>query len=110
MLDVIFLSYDEPTADENFELLQLFAPHAKRVHGVDGILNAHKECAKASSTNYFYVVDADAVIDELFTFKFTPSAYKEVCHLRQGGITPQIRAHSRGIVSLMPHAHQAIQG
>ena len=77
MLDVIFLSYDEPTADENFELLQLFAPHAKRVHGVDGILNAHKECAKASSTNYFYVVDADAVIDELFTFKFTPSAYKD---------------------------------
>jgi hypothetical protein len=77
LLDVIFLSYDEPTADENFELLQLFAPHAKRVHGVDGILNAHKECAKASSTNYFYVVDADAVIDELFTFKFTPSAYKD---------------------------------
>jgi hypothetical protein len=77
MLDVIFLSYDEPTADENFEILQLFAPHAKRVHGVDGILNAHKECAKASSTNYFYVVDADAVIDELFTFKFTPSAYKD---------------------------------
>ena len=77
MLDVIFLSYDEPTADENFELLQLFAPHAKRVHGVDGILNAHKECARASSTNYFYVVDADAIIDELFTFKFTPSAYKD---------------------------------
>jgi hypothetical protein len=77
LLDVIFLSYDEPTADENFELLQLFAPHAKRVHGVDGILNAHKECAKASSTNYFYVVDADAIIDELFTFKFTPSAYKD---------------------------------
>ena len=78
MLDVIFLSYDEPTADENFELLQLFAPHAKRVHGVDGILNAHKECAKASSTNYFYVVDADAIIDELFTFKFNPSNQKEV--------------------------------
>ena len=77
MLDVIFLSYDEPTADENFELLQLFAPHAKRVHGVAGILNAHKECAKASSTNYFYVVDADAIIDEQFSFRFTPSQHKE---------------------------------
>jgi len=77
MLDVIFLSYDEPTADENFELLQLFAPHAKRVHGVAGILNAHKECAKASSTNYFYVVDADAIIDEQFSFRFKPSQHKE---------------------------------
>ena len=77
MLDVIFLSYDEPTADENFGLLQLFAPHAKRVHGVAGILNAHKECAKASSTNYFYVVDADAIIDEQFSFRFKPSQHKE---------------------------------
>jgi hypothetical protein len=73
MLDVFFLSYDEISADENFQLLQLFAPHAKRVHGIDGILNAHKECAKQSSTGYFYVVDADAIIDEQFSFKFTPS-------------------------------------
>ena len=34
MLDVIQISYFEPYADDNFELLQLFAPHAKRVQGV----------------------------------------------------------------------------
>lgn len=73
MLDVFFLSYDEPTADENFELLQIFAPHAKRVHGIKGIFKAHKECAKQSTTNHFYVCDADCIIDEQFNFRFTPS-------------------------------------
>ena len=41
--DVFFLSYNEEFADENFELVQLVAPHAKRVHGIKGIFNAHKE-------------------------------------------------------------------
>jgi len=74
MLDVFFLSYDESFADDNFEILQMFAPNAKRVHGINGIFDAHKECARQSNTSHFYVIDADAVIDEQFTFKFTPSA------------------------------------
>jgi len=72
MLDVFFLSYDEPFADENFELLKLFAPHAKRVHGIKGIFEAHKECAKQSKTGHFYVCDADCLVEEEFTFKFKP--------------------------------------
>jgi len=78
MLDVFFLSYNEPFADEHFELLKLFAPRAKRVHGVKGIFDAHKECARQSNTNYFYVCDADCILDEEFSFKFAPSAGKEV--------------------------------
>lgn len=74
MLDVFFLSYDEPYADDNFEILQMFAPNAKRVHGVKGIFEAHKECARQSKTNHFYVIDADAVIEEEFNFKFTPQS------------------------------------
>jgi hypothetical protein len=73
MLDVFFLSYDEQFADDNFELLKLFAPHAKRVHGIKGIFEAHQECARQSKTNHFYVCDADCIIDEQFSFKFTPS-------------------------------------
>jgi hypothetical protein len=72
MLDVFFLSYDEPFADENFELLQMFVPNAKRVHGIKGIFEAHQECARQSKTSHFYVIDADAVIEEEFTFKFAP--------------------------------------
>lgn len=72
MLDVFFLSYDEPFADENFELLQYFAPHAKRIHGISGIFEAHRMCAVQSNTSHFYVVDADALIHENFKFKFIP--------------------------------------
>lgn len=76
MLDVIQISYFEETADENFEILQMFAPHAKRVQGVKGIFNAHQAAAKIAETNCFYVVDADAVLEETFKFDFKPSSQK----------------------------------
>jgi len=74
MLDVFFLSYDEPFADDNFKILQMFAPNAKRVHGVKGIFDAHQECARQINTSHFYVIDADAIIEEEFSFKFTPQS------------------------------------
>ena len=74
MLDVIQISYYEETADENFEILQLFAPHAKRVEGVKGIFDAHQAAARIAETNHFYVVDADAVIEETFKFDFIPKS------------------------------------
>ena len=77
MLDVVQISYHESYADENFELLKLFAPHAKRVQGVKGIFEAHKAAAEIAETTNFYVIDADAVMDEQFTFKFSPSSNKE---------------------------------
>ena len=75
MLDVFFLSYNEPYADENFERLLSKAPHARRVNGIKGFTQAHQECARRSLTNNFYVVDSDAIILEDFEFYFTPSKY-----------------------------------
>lgn len=75
MLDVFFLSYNEPYADENYELLLEKAPHARRVNGIKGFTQAHQECARRSLTNNFYVVDSDAVIVDDFEFYFTPSKY-----------------------------------
>lgn len=75
MLDVFFLSYNEPYADENFELLKQKAPHARRVNGITGFTAAHQECARRSLTNNFYVVDSDAIIVDDFDFYFTPSKY-----------------------------------
>ena len=77
MLDVFMLTFGEPEADDNFAILQEKAPHAKRIDGIEGLLNAHKACAKESRTSYFYVCDADAVIQENFAFKFTPSDRRE---------------------------------
>lgn len=76
MLDVVQISYFEQEADENFEILKMFAPHAKRVQGVKGILKAHQAAAHIAETNNFYVVDADAVIEETFNFEFSPKSTK----------------------------------
>ena len=77
MLDVFFLSYDEPFADEHYELLQLVAPHAKRVHGIKGIYNGHKECARQAMTENFYVIDADAILELDFEFDFEPEWHQQ---------------------------------
>ena len=76
MLDVVQISYFEQTADENFEILKMFAPHAKRVEGVKGIFNAHQAAAHIAETNNFFVVDADAIIEETFKFNFRPLSTK----------------------------------
>jgi len=84
LLDVIQISYDEAEADENFAILQYYAPHAKRVQGVKGIFNAHQAAAKIAETSHFYVIDADAIIEEDFNFKFKPMANKlEYDHIPQ---------------------------
>jgi len=74
VLDVIFLSYNESNAEVNYQRLLEFAPHAKRVSGVKGILEAHQAAARKSMTNNFYVVDADAWIVDDFDFSYTPSS------------------------------------
>ena len=64
--DIVFISYQEPNADENYEKLLKRFPRAQRIHGVKGIHNAHKEAAKLCKTDLFYVVDGDALIMDDF--------------------------------------------
>jgi len=64
--DVIFISYDEPNADENYEHLLTLVKHAKRVHGVKGIDKAHKEAAKIAYSEHFFVIDGDTKVDDEF--------------------------------------------
>lgn len=73
--DVVFLSYDESNSDKNFELLKNKAPNAKRVHGVKGIHQAHYEAAKLCESDYFWVVDADAIIVDNFVFEYKIDFY-----------------------------------
>ena len=61
-IPVVFLSYDEPNADENFEYLKATHPNPKivhRVHGVKGFDAAHKAACNAASGDRFFTVDAD---------------------------------------------------
>ena len=64
--DVIFLSYDEPNAEENWADLLEKVPWAQRVHGVKGFDQAHKECANKSGTDNFITIDGDNKIDAEF--------------------------------------------
>ena len=68
--DIVFISFDEKDADANFEKLKERFPRIKRVHGVKGIHNAHKEAARISDTEMFWVVDADANVLKKFNFEF----------------------------------------
>jgi hypothetical protein len=74
-VDLIFLSYDEPYAEEHWKHLRKLYPYAQRVHGVKGILNAHKRCDSIAKTNAYYVVDGDEYILENFDFNSTPSEF-----------------------------------
>lgn len=77
MLDIIFLSYDEPYADENFHKLQERFPYASRVANVKGIDKAHLAASKKANTTFFYVVDADARVRPDFNFDYKPPVHKQ---------------------------------
>jgi len=69
-LDIVFLSYDESNAEENFLELKARFPRAKRVHGVKGIYHAHKAAGELSETHHFFLVDGDNKILEDFDFSY----------------------------------------
>lgn len=73
--DIVFISYNEIQADENFIKLSQKYPNSKRIHGVKGIHNAHIEAAKVCTTDYFWVVDADADIVDTFKFDYVVPFY-----------------------------------
>ena len=78
-LDIFHLSYKEPYADQTWEKLISKFPYARRVQGVKGIFEAHKRCAELAYTKSFYVVDADADLEDSFDFSFKPNKWDEHC-------------------------------
>ena len=73
--DIIFISYNEPQADENFSRLKARFPYAQRVQGIKGIHQAHIAAARKAFTKMFWVVDADAQILDTFNFDHVVSEY-----------------------------------
>ena len=78
-LDVIFISYDEPNADANWQRVLERVPFAQRVHGVDGIFEAHKAAAQLAQTDMFWVVDGDAEILDDWHFDYQPNIFNRDC-------------------------------
>ena len=57
----MFISYDEPNADYNFQELKKTIHWAARVHGVKGFAAAHREAGKNAATDYVVTVDGDTI-------------------------------------------------
>ena len=72
MYDIVFISYNETQAEENWSNLKDRFPYAKRVHGVKGIHQAHIEAAKIAVTDMLWIVDADAIVLDSFDFSYIP--------------------------------------
>jgi len=66
-LDIFYISYDEPNAEEHWADLLNKVPWAKRIHGVKGFDAAHKAAANQSETDRFITVDGDNIVmDDFF--------------------------------------------
>ena len=78
--DIVFISYDEPQADENWTRLTERFPNAKRIHGIDGMENALKAAAQASSTPWFYATFAKTRLHEDWDFSFVPDRWQSPKH------------------------------
>jgi hypothetical protein len=103
MYDIIFISYKEPNADENFKFLKQRFPHAQRVDGVKGIHQAHIAAAKKAFTKMFWVVDGDAIIVDDFYFNYVVSKYDLECvHVWQSKNPVNNLKYGYGGVKLLP--------
>jgi hypothetical protein len=101
--DIVFISYNEKTADENYANLKKRFPRAKRVHGVKGIHNAHIEAAKQTDTDMLWVVDGDAVIVDDFNFDHEASVYeKDIVHVWRSRNPINDLVYGYGGVKLLP--------
>ncbi len=72
MTEIFFLSYMESNADKNWHRLHQRFPHAQRLHGVQGVKNAHQKIAASAKAEFFFVVDGDNEVHD--TFDFEPPA------------------------------------
>jgi hypothetical protein len=64
MYDIFFISYQETNAETNWQRLKQRHPHAKRIHGVQGIDRVHIACNSLATTPFFWTVDGDNLVVE----------------------------------------------
>ena len=79
-MDIIFISYDEPSAEKRFNTLKEKYPRAKWCKGVSGQTLAYMTAAMMSETDYFFAVFPKLEIVDSFKFDFQPDRLKNACH------------------------------
>lgn len=103
MYDIVFISYQEPSADENYAALKARFPMAKRVHGIKGIHQAHIKAAKKCFTKMCWIVDADAIILNNFNFDYVvPEHQLDHVHVWRSQNPVNDLVYGYGGVKLLP--------
>ena len=105
MYDIIFISYNELNAEENYARLssRFSAPTLKRITGVVGIHNAHIAAAKKSMTKMFWVVDGDAEVLDTFNFDYqVPNNELDYVHVWRSQNPVNGLVYGNGGVKLLP--------
>jgi hypothetical protein len=101
--DVVFISYNEPNADNNYNNLLKKFPNAKRIHGVKGIHQAHIAAANLATTEMFYVVDGDAELLTDFNFNnHIPIIFRDHVHVWRSCNPINDLIYGYGGVKLLP--------
>jgi len=98
-MDIVFLSYDEPSAGKYWQLLKNKYPRAKRIQGVKGRTQAYHAAAAMSETDYFFAVFPTIELDEGFDFTFQPDRLREACHYI---------FHAKNPVNGLEYGHRAV--
>lgn len=101
--DRVFISYNEPNADENYAVILARFPNTLRISNVKGIHNAHIAAAKLCSTDMFWVIDGDARLDNNFNFDYVPSLHEtDVVHVWESINPINDLSYGYGGVKLLP--------
>jgi hypothetical protein len=98
-MDIVFLSYDEPSAEKHWKALKDKYPRAKRIQGVKGRTQAYHAAAAMSETDYFFAVFPTIELDDAFDFSFQPDRFKHSCHYI---------FHARNPVNGLEYGHRAV--
>jgi hypothetical protein len=80
LMDIVFISYDEPEADRNWDILHNKFPQSHRVHGVAGMELALEAAADVSTTPWYWAVFAKTELAPNFDFGFVPDYMQQAKH------------------------------
>jgi len=101
--DIFFIRYDESNADKNLELLKERYLNVNVISNVTGIFNAHLAAAKQSTTDFFWVVDADATVIDAFDFTYrVPDWDFDVVHIWSSINPINLLEYGYGGIKLIP--------
>ena len=79
-MDIIFISYDEPSAEKRYNELKQKYPRTKWLKDITGQTLAYHKAAVMSDTDYFFAVFPKLEIVDSFKFDFQPDRLKNACH------------------------------